>query len=226
MKSLRLPLLFLGLSLMPQALWAACSSPTGQAGQIIWASNLSVPVYCDGTTWQSMAGTMATPATDARIGTITANKWCVANGAGTGFDCTSNSPTVAASGSTGDVQYNSGGAFASDTGIFTYSGGVLSAPNLSLSSAITGATATFSGLGTFGSGLINGGLTVTGVASLTAVSASTISGTLIQAGATATSCVAGLNGAMRYNSTSNTLQVCLGTAWTSLSSSTTSAALG
>lgn len=44
----------------------------------------------------------------------------------------------------------------------------------------------------------------------------------IQVGSSSLTCAAGINGAIRYNGTSNTLQICVGTVWTSLSSSTTS----
>ncbi len=69
------------------------------------------------------------------------------------------------------------------------------------------------GQGTFGALLVNGGMTVTGLSSLTAVSASTISTTYLQlpSATTVYSCNSGLAGAMRY--TSGTMQVCDGNNW-------------
>ncbi len=46
--------------------------------------------------------------------------------------------TVSAAGSTNDVQFNNGGSFAVDTGVFTYSSSVLTAPKLTLGSTGTG----------------------------------------------------------------------------------------
>jgi hypothetical protein len=79
----------------------------------------------------------------------------------------------------------------------------------------SGLNATFTGLGNFGT-LLTGGLTVTGVASITTVSTS-----LIQIGTgLGVSCVTGINGALRYNSVSGTMEICTGTAWTGLASGT------
>lgn len=203
---LRLLLLLLGLLCLAQGAYAGCVTPTGLTGDIRYAGNYGVMVFCNGTNWVSMAGGVS----------VTVNT--------TGGGATP-------AGSSNDVQFNSSAALGADTGNFTYSASTLNVPNLNASTAITGtsvggSTATFSGLGTFGSSLINGGLTVTGSASMTAISASTISGTLIQAGQSAASCAAAINGGIRYNSTSNTLQICVGSTWTSLSSGTANATVG
>lgn len=87
--------------------------------------------------------------------------------------------------------------------------------NMSGYSVNSGLDATFTGLGNFGS-LLAGGLTVTGEASIT-----TISTTLIQVGSGGgASCSSNINGALRYNSTSSTLEICTGTTWTGLASGT------
>ncbi|MFT4117880.1 hypothetical protein [Bradyrhizobium sp.] len=54
--------------------------------------------YCDGTRWISMGGGV----TDMRIGTLAANRWCVANAAGTGLECTQDKPITDVT-LTGDV---------------------------------------------------------------------------------------------------------------------------
>lgn len=76
---------------------------------------------------------------------------------------------------------------------------------------------------TFGTGgLIDmGGLTVAGSVSAAAVSATYVSGTVIQVNASTMPCSTGLNGAIRYSSTNNSLEVCIGTTWSALSSNTT-----
>ena len=67
------------------------------------------------------------------------------------------------------------------------------------------------------SGIIYGGLTVTGAVSASSVSATNISATMIQVGAGGT-CAASVSGSIRYGAASNTLQICTGTGWVSLSS--------
>jgi hypothetical protein len=88
--------------------------------------------------------------------------------------------------------------------------------NMSGFSINSGLNATFTGLGNYGS-LLTGGLTVTGQASIT-----TISTTLIQVGNSGASCTSNLAGGVRYNSTSNTIDYCSGSAWLSLGPSATS----
>src|SRR5579871_373330 len=79
------------------AAYGACSSPGGQAGQMVYASTQNVMVYCDGTNWVSMAGGIS-----VTIVGITNNP----------------------GGSSGQVQFNSGSGFAGDSN-FTYSSGLL-----------------------------------------------------------------------------------------------------
>jgi hypothetical protein len=70
-------------------------------------------------------------------------------------------------------------------------------------------------------GMINsGGMTVAGSVSASAVSATYVSATVLQINPSAMPCSTGLNGTIRYSSTSNTLEVCAGTAWSTLSSNT------
>lgn len=128
-----------GLLALAEGANAACVSPAGNVGDVRYASNYGVMAFCNGTGWVSMAGGVS----------VTVNT----GGGG-----------ATPAGSSADVQFNSAGALAADTGNFTYASGLLTAPNIS-TTAITA-----SGLGTFGSALVNGGMTVTGQASITTIS--------------------------------------------------------
>jgi hypothetical protein len=86
--------------------YAACSGPAGQAGEQIYDSSRNIMAYCNGSIWTSMAGGVS-----VTIGGSTYN----------------NTP----GGSANQVQYNNGsGGFAGDSGL-TYSGGLLTATNIS-----------------------------------------------------------------------------------------------
>jgi hypothetical protein len=137
--ALRLACLLLGLLAAGNAN-AACSSPAGNTGDQIYASNYNTMVFCDGARWVSMAGGVS----------VTVN--------------TSGGGGATPAGSSADVQFNSSGALAADTGNFTYSSGLLKAPNVSTTNVAA------SGLGTFGSLLVNGGATISGQASITTIS--------------------------------------------------------
>jgi hypothetical protein len=187
---LRLLLLVMGLLAMAQGAHAACISPAGTAGDIRYASNYGVMVFCNDQNWVSMAGGVSVTVNTAGGGATPA-------------------------GATNDVQFNSSGALSADTGNFTYSAGLLTAPNLNTGN-VSATTINATGIGTMGSLLVAGGATVTGQASITTVSTS-----LIQIGNNGAACTFGLAGAQRYNSTSNTIDYCTGTAWMSLGPSTT-----
>ena len=80
MKLLRAVLLLL-LSFSSQA-FAACSSPAGNAGDIIYSSVSTVMAYCNGTSWIAM-GSNPSPS----FGTLTTNDFCTAT-SGTAIACT------------------------------------------------------------------------------------------------------------------------------------------
>lgn len=124
-------------------------------------------------------------------------------------------------GSTYDVQFNNAGALAADTGNFTYNTttDALSAPTVS-GTYHYGQYASYTTI--YNTSSFSGNTIAANSVSSTVISGSTISGTLIQPGASGATCAAAINGAIRYNSTSNTLQVCAATTnvWTSLSSGT------
>lgn len=62
---------------------AACSNPTGNAGDNIYNTDFATMQFCNGTAWVAMSG-------GATAGSITANSFCLANAGGTAIDCTSN----------------------------------------------------------------------------------------------------------------------------------------
>lgn len=187
--ALRLLTLLVGFMVSGQA-FADCSNPAGVVGEQRYASNYGVMAFCDGSRWVSMAGGVS----------VTVN----AGGGG-----------ATPAGSTADVQFNSAGVLAADTGNFTYSAGLLSTPNLNTGN-VSATTINATGLGTMGSLVVAGGATVTGQASLTVISTS-----LIQVGDSGASCTSSLAGGVRYNSTSNTIDYCSGSAWLSLGPSAT-----
>jgi hypothetical protein len=88
-----LPILGLALFVFPQPALAGCSHPTGDEGYIMYNDDYNVVQFCDGTNWVSMGGGV----TDARIGTLIADKWCIANAVGNGLDCTQDAPVGALS---------------------------------------------------------------------------------------------------------------------------------
>ncbi|WP_414463367.1 tail fiber domain-containing protein [Hyphomicrobium sp. DY-1] len=191
--SLRLLLSMVGLLMLAQGAYAACSSPTGTGGDMTYSTSANVMAYCDGTNWISMNGGVS----------LTVN--------------TSGGGTVTPYGATNDIQINNGGALGGDTGTFTYNPGTdtLAVPYVS-ATAISAINQ-----GTFGGLLVNGGMTVTGVSSLTTVSASIVSATLIQIGNSGAACTGGLAGGLRYSTVSNTMEYCTGTVWMSLGPSAT-----
>lgn len=105
MKNL-LAVLLAGAVLTSAPAFADCVSPTAMAGATAYASNVATMVYCNGTNWVSMSGGVS-----VTVGGTTYN----------------NTP----GGSANQVQYNNGsGGFAGDSGL-TYSGGLMTATNIS-----------------------------------------------------------------------------------------------
>lgn len=103
-----------------QAASASLFPSAVKEGMLVYDGSAKALKVCDGTDWQSIS--MGT-ASDPRIGTLTATKWCAVNAAGDTIDCTQNAPTTtSAAGSAGDIQYNDGSnALAANSG-FNYSG--------------------------------------------------------------------------------------------------------
>lgn len=77
--------------------FAACTSPAGVEGDVVYNDDYDAVQVCTGSNiWVKLGGAT----TDARIGTLTANKWCAANAGGTAIDCTQNAPGGTLSGGT------------------------------------------------------------------------------------------------------------------------------
>lgn len=95
------------LSFTSHTAYAACASPTGNEGDVLYNTDFKVVQFCDGTNWISMSGASGT--TDARIGTLTASKWCATNAGGTAIDCTQN-PPAASAGTDKQIIFNDGGS--------------------------------------------------------------------------------------------------------------------
>ena len=92
----------------PSMAKAACTSPTGVEGMLVYNHDYNLVQYCDANNaWVRLGGGTL----DARIGALTANKWCAANAGGTGFDCTQNAPAATA-GTNTQVIINDGGSLA------------------------------------------------------------------------------------------------------------------
>ena len=143
-----------------------------------------------------------------------------ANGNLTGYDCVTNTWTIAQLYAAGRAFNFIGGASRwQDVAGFTY----LTTNNVGVGVTVSSsAKLEVNGLVSATSGIIYGGLTVTGAVSASSVSATTISATIIQVGAGGT-CAASVSGSIRYGAASNTLQICTGTGWVSLSSGTATA---
>ena len=75
--------------------YAACSNPSGAAGDQMYNSTHNVMQFCDGTHWTAMKGDGSGGAeTDPQVNTLTGNRWCRANAAGTVINCTQTNPVT------------------------------------------------------------------------------------------------------------------------------------
>jgi hypothetical protein len=135
-------------ALAPRPVFAACSTPSGVAGDIIYNGTYNVLQYCNGTSWIN-AGSL-----NASGGALTAGDFCTSNGSlilcntaytGTGSVVLSASPTI-----TGTI---AGGAS-------TWSG------------TVAGANSTWTGQVAIGTTALSGALNVNGTVTATAFSGS------------------------------------------------------
>jgi hypothetical protein len=135
-------------------------------------------IQLEGAAGGAGAGSSGISENDPQVGTMTASKWCVANGAGTAIDCTNNEPVSGGTpgGNTTEVQFNNSGSFAGSSGL-TWNGTTLAASNLS-----TGGALSVTGAATLGS-VGTGNIAASGY-----VSASTVSATGIGLGGKAAPC--------------------------------------
>jgi hypothetical protein len=125
--------------------------------------------------------------------------------------------TATPAGSTNDVQFNSAGALAADSGNFTYANGLLKAPVISATTQVQAPSVSLTTAGTTWGYLQSNG------SYLPTLSSNNISSSgVVQVSGSSLSCGAGLKGAMRYSNTSSTIEYCQGTAWVSMGPSSTS----
>lgn len=75
----------------PTIALAACVSPAGAEGEIIYNDDFNVAQFCNGTSWVSMSGGASAGAeSDPQVGITTLNKWC--RGDGSSVVCDLNAP--------------------------------------------------------------------------------------------------------------------------------------
>lgn len=165
-RSSRVLLLILAMALpvLPSKANALCSSPAGNAGDIVYSSLSGIMVYCNGTSWITMGTSSSTT-----YGTLTTNNFCTASGS-TSIQCTttstgsgnvvlSTSPTV-----TGTlVGQNSAWSGQVAIGTTTLSGAL----NVNGTINATTFSGAFTGSGTGLTGIGTSSLSATGTASAT-----------------------------------------------------------
>ena len=89
-------LLFLALSFWPASpAFAACTSPAGTAGQMLYNSDYATYQFCNSSAWISMSASGALTELDPKVGTLTSNIFCTSNAGGTAIVCTTASISLA-----------------------------------------------------------------------------------------------------------------------------------
>lgn len=83
--------------LLAQPSFAACTTPTGSAGDMIYNTTYDVMQYCNGTAWMNMGAVVgaSNDESDPEVGTLTASNFCKANAGGTAIDCSAASISLA-----------------------------------------------------------------------------------------------------------------------------------
>lgn len=77
----------------PTVALAACASPAGSEGEIIYNDDFNVAQFCNGTSWVSMSGGASAGAeSDPQVGMTTLNKWC--RGDGSSVVCDQDTPST------------------------------------------------------------------------------------------------------------------------------------
>lgn len=90
---MRLPALALLLLFAPTLTNAACTSPGGAEGEVLYNADYATMQFCDGTSWISMAASGSiTAELDPEVGALTASDFCTSNAAGTQIVCAT--PTI------------------------------------------------------------------------------------------------------------------------------------
>lgn len=80
--------LFVVLAFTSGVAHAACASPSGVEGEVLYNTDYATMQFCDGTNWISMAASGSiTAELDPKVGTLTPSTFCKANAAGTQVVC-------------------------------------------------------------------------------------------------------------------------------------------
>ncbi|MBJ7532953.1 hypothetical protein JDN40_02335, partial [Rhodomicrobium vannielii ATCC 17100] len=93
-------LLALALTMVAGNAFAACSGPSGTAGDVAYNGDYATMQFCNGTSWISMAASVITES-DPHIGTLTGNNFCTSNAGGTQIVCTTSAIPIANISATG-----------------------------------------------------------------------------------------------------------------------------
>jgi hypothetical protein len=86
-RTLVLFLLATTIGTVPSMLQAACTSPAGTEGELIYNADYAVMQYCDNSSWISMAASGTVSEVDPKVGALTASNWCHANAGATAIVC-------------------------------------------------------------------------------------------------------------------------------------------
>lgn len=204
--------------------FAACTSPTGPAGAMMWNADYAVVQVCNGTNWVALGGNGndGSSEVDPQVGTLTDGQWCTASGGV--VNCTSDAPlasisldgltdvTLTTPGLNNILRHDGTGWVNTPiSGLISATGDRITSGTLTMSAndsgyvSLTTTSSTWGYLGSSGSYLPR---ISTAFASATTISASYLQ---IPSATTALACDAGVAGTMRY--TSGTMQLCNGTAW-------------
>lgn len=97
----------LGATMGAAPAYAACTSPAGAEGEVIYNTDYATMQFCDNTNWISMAASgSATAEIDPKVGALTASNFCKANAGGTQIVCSSGTAINLTTDVTGNLPVN------------------------------------------------------------------------------------------------------------------------
>lgn len=110
-------LVVLSCLLRSTSAWAACTSPAGVAGDVLYNADYATMQFCNDSSWIGMAQATIGTELDPKVGTLTANNFCTSNGGGTQVVCTTASIDLGTmvSGNLPVARLNSGTSASSST---------------------------------------------------------------------------------------------------------------